>query len=61
MTLLQYFPKTVSAHVEKHEDDLENELAEKRLKEENFGDDLIGRYRTKLWDILEYPETSKAY
>ena len=29
-------------------------------KEEQFGEDRLGRLRTCLWDLLEYPETSKV-
>ena len=29
-------------------------------KEEEFGEDRLGRVRTCLWDLLEYPETSKV-
>ena len=28
-------------------------------QEEHFGEDLGGRVRRLLWDLLEYPETSK--
>ena len=28
--------------------------------EEEFGEDRLGRLRTRLWDLLEYPETSKV-
>ena len=30
-------------------------------KEEEFGEDRLGRLRTCLWDLLEYPETSKVF
>ena len=29
-------------------------------KEEEFGENRLGRLRTCLWDLLEYPETSKV-
>ena len=29
-------------------------------EEEKFGEDRLGRLRTCLWDLLEYPETSKV-
>ena len=33
---------------------------EERLSEEDFGDSWLGAARSCLWDLLEYPETSKA-
>ena len=57
---LKYFPQTVSAQTEKHEEDLETELAEQRVEAENFGNSWTGIIRTNLWDMMEYPETSKA-
>ena len=73
---LKYFPKTVryletqgdnffivkhlSAHIEKHEEEVENEKNEERLQEEDFGDTLLGALRSYFWDMLEYPETSTA-
>ena len=33
---------------------------DKRKKEEDFGESTVGRIRTYLWNLTEYPETSKA-
>ena len=33
---------------------------EERLKDEDFGDTKYGRVRKYLWNLTEYPETSKA-
>ena len=33
---------------------------EERLSEEDFGGSWLGAIRSCLWDLLEYPETSKA-
>ena len=30
-----------------------------RLEDEAFGTHLLGRIRTHLWNLMEYPETSK--
>ena len=30
-----------------------------RLEDENFGSHLAGKIRTFLWNLMEYPETSK--
>lgn len=49
-----------SAHIEKHEEELEQEKNEERLMEENFGDTWLGTFRSYFWDMLEYPETSKG-
>ena len=57
MTFLKsYF----SAHIEKHEEEVEHEENEERLQEEDFGDTLLGALRSYFWDMLEYPETSPA-
>ena len=31
---------------------------DKRKKEEDFGESTVGRIRTYLWNLTEYPETS---
>ena len=31
---------------------------DQRMREEDFGDSFFGRVRKKLWNFLEYPETS---
>lgn len=49
-----------SAHIEKHEEEVEHEKNEERLLEEDFGDTLLGALRSYFWDMLEYPETSPA-
>ena len=58
--MLKYFPTTVSAKNELEEEKIENQLAEERVRDENFGSDRVGKLRSFLWDLLEYPETSKA-
>ena len=37
-----------------------NEEEEKIAREEDFGDTLLGRFRTSLWHLTEYPERTKA-
>ena len=39
---------------------MEHEENEERLQEEDFGDTLLGAFRSYFWDMLEYPETSPA-
>ena len=55
----------IDYHVENEEcqKELEGEriakkIADQRLKDENFGNSLIGRIRTYLWNLMEYPESS---
>ena len=57
---MPHIDKSYSAHIEKHEEEIENEKTEERLLEENFGEDWLGTFRSYFWDMLEYPETSKA-
>ena len=42
------------------EERAERENEEVREREEDFGDNLLGRVRTWTWNLLEYPETSKV-
>ena len=56
---LKYFPKTVSARREMEEERKEQNRNKRREREETFGDSGLGRVRMAVWDILEYPETSK--
>ena len=57
---LKYFPQIVSAQVEKREEQMEIDRAEQRVVDEDFGSHWTGRMRTKLWDMMEYPETSHS-
>ena len=57
---LKYFPKTREAHQEIIEEINENRKADKREKEESFNTGPLRTFRSKLWDLLEYPETSRA-
>ena len=31
-----------------------------RQADENFGDSKLGKFRTFVWNLMEYPETSRA-
>ena len=40
--------------------DLKEKQREKELaEEENFGDSAFGQFRSWLWNVMEYPWTSK--
>ena len=56
---LKYYPETYRANIELDEDNKEKKLFDEREKDENFGTDCRGRFRSMVWDFLEYPETSK--
>ena len=58
--MLKYFPTTVSAKKELQEETIESQQYEERVKDEDFGNNNVGRLRTFLWDLFEYPETSRA-
>ena len=58
--MLKYFPTTVSAKKEMEEETIESQQYEERVQDEDFGNDNMGRLRTFLWDLFEYPETSRA-
>ena len=30
-----------------------------RIEDENFGQSILGKIRSFLWNLMEYPETSK--
>ena len=57
---IKYFPHIVGCQNELDEENAKKEEDDERQKDENFGHSLKGRIRTKLWNFLEYPETSKA-
>ena len=56
---LKYFPQTVKATREQDEEKIERLQYSQRLRAENFGSDLLGKLRSRIWDLLEYPETSR--
>ena len=57
---LKYFPNIDRSIKDKKEEQKEQKRNERRVKEENFGESLTGILRSKLWDLFEYPETSKG-
>ena len=56
--LLKYFPRTKEAHQQILEEIEENRRADRKNEEEKFGGGGLSRFRSRLWDVLEYPETS---
>ena len=57
---LKYYPEIeICVKEQKGEQEAKRKEAQ-RLEDENFGNHLIGRVRTYLWNLFEYPETSKA-
>ena len=57
---LKYYPKIVTCQTEVEEEKVEREEEKKRMRDEDFGKTCLGSWRTKIWNILEYPETSKT-
>jgi len=56
---LKYYPEIeICVKEQKGEQEAKRKEAQ-RLEDENFGDHCAGRARTFLWNLMEYPETSK--
>ena len=57
---LKYYPEIeICVKEQKGEQEAKRKEAQ-RLEDENFGSHIVGRVRTYLWNLMEYPETSKA-
>ena len=57
---LKYYPE-IELCVKEQKGEQEAKAKEnERLKDENFGTTPWGRVRTYLWNLMEYPETSRA-
>ena len=57
---LKYYPEIeICVKEQKGEQEAKRKEAQ-RLEDENFGTHIVGRVRTYLWNLMEYPETSKA-
>ncbi len=57
---LKYYPEIELCFKEVEGEEVSRLKQERRKMEEDFGDTRIGRLRKFLWDLTEYPETSKA-
>ena len=56
---LKYYPEIeICVKEQKGEQEAKRKEAQ-RLEDENFGTHIIGRIRTYLWNLFEYPETSR--
>jgi len=56
---LKYYPE-IETCVNEKQGDLKEKQREKELaEEENFGDSAFGQFRSWLWNVMEYPWTSK--
>ena len=56
---LKYYPEIeICVKEQKGEQEAKRKEAQ-RLEDENFGSHIVGRVRTYLWNLMEYPETSK--
>lgn len=57
---LKYYPEKDTCTKEVAGDQLSKVREEQRRKDENFGTSWVARARKYLWNLTEYPETSKA-
>ena len=56
---LKYYPEIeICVKEQKGEQEAKRKEAQ-RLEDENFGTHCLGKLRTFLWNLMEYPETSK--
>ena len=58
--ILKYLPRTKEAHQQILEEIEENRRADRKNEAEKFEGGWCRILRSKLWDIMEYPETSKC-
>ena len=56
---LKYHPENARDQKELEEDKKEKESFAEKEKDEKFGKTSFGKLRSFMWDLLEYPETSK--
>ena len=57
---LKYYPE-IELCVKEQKGEQEAKAKEtQRLKDENFGTSRWGKVRTFLWNVMEYPETSRT-
>ena len=52
---LKYFPHLDVCHNEKLGDIQAKKVAEEKINEENFGNSKFARFRSRLWETMEYP------
>ena len=55
---VKYYPERETCTKELEGERKSKEKEARRKKEEDFGDTRLGRLRTWLWNLTEYPETS---
>jgi hypothetical protein len=57
---LKYYPEIELCVKEVEGEEISRKKTREREQEENFGNSRLGRIRKYLWNLTEYPETSKA-
>ena len=57
---LKYYPEIETCVNEKTGDLKEREREKELAEEENFGDHTVAQIRSWLWNVMEYPWTSKT-
>jgi hypothetical protein len=57
---LKYYPEIELCFKEIQGEEESKKKDEQRQKEEDFGKSVVGRVRKYMWNLTEYPETSRA-
>ena len=57
---LKYYPQLEVCQNERSGDREAKKMTEEKMKEENFGTSKFGRFRSWLWDTIEYPWSSNT-
>ena len=57
---LRYYPEIELCVKEVEGEEISRKKVRERKEQEDFGDSKLGRVRKYLWNMTEYPETSKA-
>ena len=56
---LKFYPQIVNCQTEVEEENVKRKEERKRMQDEDFGTHFVGRWRTRFWNFLKYPETSR--
>ena len=54
---LKYYPEMEVCSKEQEGERKAKKRMQEKMVEEDFGESILGRVRTKLWNLSEYPES----